>query len=171
VSGLQFSPDSNQIAVGTLDFKAGQQKLADGIQLLDVTSGKLTQTLPGNPGFNNIYSYNCTTNLAFTSDGQILITSGAESIMLWDLSTGQQAQKWFDPKMSDISGMNLASDGSLLTAANGDVIKLWTLNSHEIASNAFGIIPFRGYKSPSTPQENLWLLTVIMMKTIKFSNL
>ena len=144
VFSLAFTPDSNQIAVGTLDFKAGQQNLADGIQLWDVANGKLAQTFPANSGFNNLYSYNCTTNLVFTPDGQILITSGAKGITLWNLTTGQQAQKWFDAKMSPYT-MTLSSDGTLFAAADGGITKLWTMNGHEIAPNAFAIIPGAGW--------------------------
>jgi WD40 repeat protein len=145
VLSLAFSPDSNQIAVGTSDFKAGQQKLADGIQLWEVASGKLAQTLPGNAGFSDNVSCNCTPNLAFTPDGQILITTGEDVITLWDLATGQQAQKWFDAKMPHIPSMTLTSDGALLAAISWEAIKLWTVDGHEIAPNAFGIIPFQSW--------------------------
>ena len=90
VRSLAFSPDGSQIAVGTSDVFSGQQKLADGIQLWDIASEKLTQTILGNPGFDGYTSYNCTTELAFTPDGQVLITSGEEHVELWDLSNGQQ---------------------------------------------------------------------------------
>ena len=56
------------------------------------------QALPGNAGFSDNVSYNCTTSLAFTPDDQILITTG-DKITLWDLTTGQQAQQSFDPIM------------------------------------------------------------------------
>jgi|GEM_PF-5909219 len=141
VLSLAFSPDNKQIAVGTLDFMKGQQKLADGIQLWDVASGTLSQTLPGKSCFFSNVSYNCTTDLSFTPDGQILIASCEDGITLWDLTIGQQTQKWFDPKLRSPYRMKLSSDGAFLAAMGMEVIKLWKVNGHEIAPNAFGIIP------------------------------
>lgn len=140
VLSITFSPDSNQIAVGTSEVETGQQKLADSIQLWDLASEKLAQTFLGNAGFDGYTSYNCTSNLAFTPDGQMLIATGENGITLWDLATGQQAQKWFDAKILYPIGINLTSDGTLLAATGGEGIKLWKVIGHEIAPNPFALI-------------------------------
>ena len=154
VRSLAFSPDSKHIAVGIGDSNASQQNLADGIQLWDVTSGKLSQTLPGKTCFyNNVFS-NCTWSLAFTPDGQILIT-GSNGISLWDLSTGQQIQTWFDPKLAQVSEINLATDGTYFAASSWEIIKLWNVKGHEIDLNSFGILPLGAWSIAFDPTTKL----------------
>ena len=136
---LAFSPNGSQIAVSTLNINKGLQKIPDGVQLWDIARGKLMQTFPVKPCTHLNVLYNCTNSLSFTPDGQILITPGGKSITLWDLSTGQQTQNWFDPKMMGVGQMILSSNGTLL-AAHWDVLKLWAVNGHEIAPNAYAII-------------------------------
>ena len=155
VLGLAFSPDGNQIAVGNMDSMAGQQKLADGIQLWDVASGKLVQTLPGKSCIDNNVSFNCTWGLVFTPDGQIIIAGSNGIITLWDLANGHQVQNWFDPKLSNLSSMNLSPDGITIAASGGGVTKLWNMKGHDISPNAFGILPLWSWNDTFDPTGKL----------------
>ncbi len=69
---LAFHPDGNILAAGLAN---------SGIELWDVSSGELSGTLSGSPKYVGINP------LAFTPDGNLLISGGGLQLQLWDWSS------------------------------------------------------------------------------------
>ena len=69
ITGIQFSPDSKQLAVGS----------GIGVWLYDVNTGKEISLFPG-----------ICRSLAFSPDGRFLVNGGGDSTMLWEVATGQK---------------------------------------------------------------------------------
>ena len=66
--GLVFSPDNTLLILSLI---------GGGIQLRDVTTGKVLNTLDGHAGSPNVFS--------FSPDGKTLISAGDDgTILLWD---------------------------------------------------------------------------------------
>jgi WD40 repeat protein len=76
---MAWSPDNKTFAYSTTD---------GPIKLLEVASGKVTRTLSLDPGFKK----ETASNLAWSPDGQKLVSRSLAVLWLWDLSTGQARQ-------------------------------------------------------------------------------
>lgn len=117
--GLAFSPDSQELAVGTRE---------GTIQLWDASTSALLKTLRSETN-------NTITSLAYSPDGQILaagmkdaqMPAGAltPTIWLWEVKTGVLL-KTIEDYQANIHLLTFAPDGALLATASLDgMMRLW----------------------------------------------
>lgn len=81
-------------------------------------------------------------SVAFTPDGETLVSCGGAAVKVWDVATGREKRKLqittgaVDPKGLDLEspyyGLALSSDGKMLAASKGDgTVHLWELATGE----------------------------------------
>jgi WD40 repeat protein len=118
-SGLTFSPDSQELAVGTREGR---------IQLWDAATGILVTTL-------NSETSNQVTSLAYSPDEQILAAGMQDvqlrfgaltpTIWLWDVKTGTLL-KTIEGYQANVIFLSFSPDGTLLATASLDgTMRLW----------------------------------------------
>lgn len=102
---MVFSPDGRQLAV-----VGGAMKEWGGSKVLfyDTETGQLLRTLAG---------YNITMDVAFTPDGEDLITAGGFEVQTWDLRSGELRQT--QPSDIPIRSVALSPDGQLMALGGG----------------------------------------------------
>jgi WD40 repeat protein len=116
VTSVAFSPDGKVLASGGFD---------NVVRLWNVeTQQPLGQPLRGHD--DDIWS------LAFSSDGKILASGGDNSIILWDMATGQQVGRLSDG-FSGINSMAFSPDSKTLVSGYGDQsIRLWDVATQQM---------------------------------------
>jgi RNA polymerase sigma factor (sigma-70 family) len=128
---LAFSPDGTRLAFGT-NSRIGQ---GDLVCIWDLTHGAQRILIP------KAHKHDLS-SLAFTPDGQVLITGGVVTrpiegrdhtvdtvpqIRIWDVTTGQLRRNL---EMSDVTGqcaIALSHDGKTLISAHRDRVLVWDL--------------------------------------------
>src|SRR5262249_53401268 len=96
--GVALSPDGKTLALGNYQ----------GLQLVEVATGKTVKTLRNDRGFS-------TTALVFSPDGKMLAsTDHGTGIQLWDLATGQAVRQLGGGRVRPNSGVVFSADGRLV---------------------------------------------------------
>ena len=113
-TGIAWSPDGTQLAVGA----------TDGIvRLLDAKSGQQQRALQGHPNWVIIRG------VAYTPDGKNIISEDLNGgIFLWDVASGVKVGQ-FDGLRLSAAGMALSTDGTQLVSTSSDdgVLLLWNV--------------------------------------------
>lgn len=110
VNAVAYSPDRGTLAL------AGYE--GEGVTLADATS----RTPLGTPLTSNAVS-----NVAFSSDGRTLATSGDEGLVLWDVSSRRQKGKPLTGTL--VYAMAFSPDGGTLASSDGNGLVLWDLGT------------------------------------------
>lgn len=106
-----FSPDGRHIASGSTDRT---------VRVYDMGTGNTVKTFEC---ANNVF------NVAFTSDGKYVLSSGDNVIHMWDILTGKEHRR-FEGHSGPVPAMALSPDGRrLLTGGDDKTIRLWDVNS------------------------------------------
>jgi len=113
VCGLQLSPDNKLVAYTIYPSGAVQPV----VTIIDVPSGKVSKTLmpaamPDPSNFPPVQLNLC--KFAFSPDGQTLAATYANTIQLWQVSTGQLTV--LKPSDEAIGGIAFSPDGKLLAS-------------------------------------------------------
>ena len=117
---LAFSPDGGTLAtLGRLKWLGGQGN-AQGVSLLDVTTGKERARLPERPG--------AVLALAFAPDGRTLAVGSADNtVRLWDVITRRERTALSQRARPAV--LAFAPDGRTLASASEDAtVKLWGID-------------------------------------------
>jgi WD40 repeat protein len=68
-------------------------------------------------------------NVAFTTDGQRLITTGDKMVRIWDVVTGQELQR-LEGHAGSVFGLAVLPDGHrIVTTSTDHTVRLWDLNA------------------------------------------
>lgn len=101
VFSLAFSPDGQQLAIGSSapatlpGIDAENPRLPEGtIELWDVKTGKLSNTLRQSAWTENSDQANRIGSISFSPDGRWVVGSDMIGYTLWDLATGREKYKW-----------------------------------------------------------------------------
>ncbi len=126
-----FSPDSIHLAIGTQEEQQNgdPKNFQAGIQIWDVETGQLINTMVGHPYANNGVVGNWVNALAFTPDGGTLASGGflESKIRLWDVNTGQQTGV-IAQHFGGIYRILFSADQSILVSSSVDkTVRLWDL--------------------------------------------
>src|SRR5205085_1199280 len=132
INSLAFSVDGKILATAGDD---------DTIKLWDVETGRQLRTLAGHKwGVRTI---------AFSPDGETLVSADLETVKLWNFKTGKILHS-MGSRSFFIPAVSFSPDGKMLAASAGEKIRVWnvekeeqigsdwsTTSSHEITSLAF----------------------------------
>ena len=129
---LAFSPDGKRFAAS---ISGGLHDAADVVQLWDMETGQLLQTVP-NPGSGV---------LAFSPDGALLATDGFDdlqlpvnniryqTIRLWDVNTGALLRSWRYPEGDSLESLAFHPNGKILASGHhgwpNGIIRLWDVQT------------------------------------------
>jgi WD40 repeat protein len=117
---VALSPDGKTLAVADMRYQNQQPNWVHATRLLDLATGKELRTL-GGPGSR-------TTDLAFSPDGKLLVSSGEKALHLWDVSTGREKGRL--PGTG--THLRFTPDGRRMVAA-GSIIRVWdVVNGKEL---------------------------------------
>ena len=144
VSAIAFSPDGEKIAIGKVLIEKGQVNLEDGVIVLDIKTGSQIQTFKGVEYFrsNEYKTMNCTHDLAFLENGQVLAVAGTNQIRFWNLNDGQPVWTSFDSKIGGIWAMAVSNKQDLIGATGYQSnFKLWPIKEGKIASFPSSVWP------------------------------
>jgi WD40 repeat protein len=121
VDTVAFSPDGKLLASGSELLNSGYMR----IQLWDVASGTLRQTLAGHNG-NSLYLGAA----AFSPDGRLLAScSGDNMIRLWDVASGALRQT-LSGQHGSVLSVAFSPDGKVLASGSTNpIVKLWDVTS------------------------------------------
>ena len=111
VNALTFSPDGQTLASGSND---------NTVRLWNVNSGKQLHIMEGNSGGT----------VAFTPDGNSLISRGGGGIKVWNVQTGE-LQKQFAKQAEVIGCFAIDPPGQLLAFEVHNGIEVWDLKNSE----------------------------------------
>ena len=118
VYSVAFSADGLTLASGNQGSKANPNTFAGTVTLWDISTGREIRVLAGHTGF--VFS------VAFSPDGHMLASGGADAVKLWDVATGREIRTLtnqvglFAAVAFSPDGHTLASSGSQLNS-----LKLW----------------------------------------------
>ncbi len=119
LTGIAFSPDGRQIAVGSID---------GNVYLLDAATGNLQRTLRGHDGWVVIRG------LAYSPDGRLLASASLDgSVRLWNPTSGA-TRGVLRQRGLRLLGLSWSPDGEQILSssdAGGNLI-IWDVNSTEI---------------------------------------
>ena len=135
-SCLAFSPDGKQLAIGIRGGKknGNLKDYQSGIQIWDVMSAKLINTMIGHPYSTSDEVGNVINALAYAPDGKTLASGGwyyDNKFRLWDIETGKQLAVIAE-HIAGIREILFNNDGSILFSSSADMtIGLWDLQKME----------------------------------------
>ena len=122
ISGISFSPDGTQIAVGS----------ATGIWLYDARTGaELALFTNYMPETGRIaFDYMSETGLvAFSPDGKTLVNGMYDTILIWDIATGKLL-KSIKRQRARIEALRILEDNKTLLCKNyDDSVRLWDITT------------------------------------------
>jgi WD40 repeat protein len=119
VFSLQFSPDGKTLAAALTEVRRGRGH--HGVQLWDVTSGKVRHSLMGLPHEMS--------SVAFSPDGKLLAAAGGRAdrsgqVRVWEAETGTIRDTIATERMEQ--ALVFSPDGKTIFSGGGDqLIKLW----------------------------------------------
>ncbi len=150
ISGITFSNDNKYLVTGN-DFGVGFWSIPSGRQVLSLSSVKVKsvafrkdglylavgsengwniwelteRNFLKSPTFRLIMHNKIgqVDSIAFSPDGRYL-ASGGSTLVLWDLSTGEEKKRFVD--ITDVSNVVFSPDGDYLIS-NSDVIRIWRI--------------------------------------------
>lgn len=135
VGSLAFSPDQQYLASGHIGFTA----VDTAIRIWQIDRGKVAYTLKGH-GWE-------VTAIAFSSDGRILVSGGADSaIMIWNWRAEKRLRtlnrpddffgslaSWFDQSKGIIWAIAISPDDKIIASGGSDQpIYLWNLETGKL---------------------------------------
>ncbi len=118
VTGVAWSPDGKQIAVGTTDGAA---------RILDSATGRVLHELPGHQGFIVIQG------VKYSPDGNLLATASIDSeIRLWNPATGEAIGELKGHRFQ-VFAITISADNKRLLSASDEEgrLVLWDLEKRE----------------------------------------
>jgi len=114
-----WSPDSRQIAVGTLTLR--ESGVMSSIKVLDVATWQTLYVLPGATNASP-------RSLAWSPDARRLAAGFSVGVQVWDLATRQEI--WTLPN-AHRGPVAWSPDGRLLATAGGVAVRLWNVETKE----------------------------------------
>jgi WD40 repeat protein/tRNA A-37 threonylcarbamoyl transferase component Bud32 len=139
---MAFSPDGLLLAYSGVSTR---------ITVLDFARRTVKFSLDGHLGI--------VTSLAFSADGQRLLSSGLDgTIRQWDLRTGQRTGLWRDQHDNGVWWAGFAPGGQSLLSMNGDELKIWNAEEQS-ASTVIENEQDMGGPAPAISPDGKWLVT------------
>lgn len=117
-TGVAFSPDGAQLAVGAID---------NAVHVLDARTGAEIRQLTGHTGLIGLRG------VVYASDGSRLYTAGLDgSIRIWNPATGQQVGE-LDGHNLRVSAITVSPDGARLASSSDEegLVTLWDLSNQQ----------------------------------------
>jgi len=117
---LDLSPDGTLLASG-----GGEPSRVGEVLLWNVVDQKLVRRI-ADPHSDTVQA------LAFSRDGQTLVTAGADKfVKTFDVATGE-LQQTFEGHTDQVLGVSMKADGTLIASASADLgVKIWDRTSGE----------------------------------------
>jgi len=146
VFSLAFSPDGNVLAIGSRapatlpGINADNPRLPEGtIELWDVRTGKLSDTLRQSAWTENSDQANRIGSITFSPDGKWVVGSDMTGYTLWDLATGRQKYKWHYCVDSDSEkSVGFSGDSRVLVLPSVENERLGSTNGIAVIDIATG---------------------------------
>ena len=115
MASIAFSPDGNQIVVGSLD----------GLALVcEAKTSEQLRELQGHAG--------SVTTVAFSPDGTRIISgSGDYSVLLWDAKTGDPLRV-FQGHTGEVASVAFSPDGNQIVSSSEDSLRVWDAKTGEL---------------------------------------
>jgi WD domain, G-beta repeat len=117
VRDVIFSPDGNMLIIGT-----GVQSQSGEVALIDARTGTLQKRLTGHADIVQ--------RVAISPDGKTLASASLdETVILWDLQTGQPKQTL---KAGHPVSVSFSPDGQILANGTSSGVRLWNVQTGEL---------------------------------------
>jgi serine/threonine protein kinase/WD40 repeat protein len=137
---MSFSPDGSILA---------HSGVSTRISILDFERRSLKRYLDGHSGI--------VTSLAFSSDGQQLVTGGLDgAIRVWDLASGRVKNLFRDPHESGVWSVAFAPDGKTVVSINQSEMKFWSIAAEP---STLSLANEQSLGAPAISADGRWLLT------------
>lgn len=125
IFSVDFSPDARYVLAGGDVYPGGERTL----RLWEVSTGNEVRPFNpvGDPG--DIHKDGKSYSVAYSPDGQYVLSSRYSRIKLWDVSEGQQ-MRTFNGHTEDVTTVAFSSDGEFVVSGSLDGnVKLWETSS------------------------------------------
>ncbi len=121
-----FSPDGNYLAYCvTYIEKNGYRSLGDGLEFIDVSSGRMVKMIHDNPFRNNSIN-----SIKYSPDGKYILTGGQDMLLrIYEVSTGKLIRV-FAGHTSIIKSVAFSPDGKYILSGSSDkTVRLWDVQA------------------------------------------
>lgn len=156
VTLVAYSPDGKQLATTQRDLYA--RDALGTVKLWDLASGKDQKVLTGHKTPAD--------QIAFSPDGQWLVSTAAEELILWNLSTGKVRHTVQEPGLKPgAGGLGFTADNKTVTAAHRKGIYLL-----DVASGTSRVhpLPLSGFSTfACSPSASVMAVTLIDVRQSK----
>ncbi|MEN9674538.1 MAG: hypothetical protein RIS76_434 [Verrucomicrobiota bacterium] len=115
VWSVAWSPDGRQLAVGSTSPSANPDALNEGtVELYDVNSGRLLQTLRLSAKTDFADCFNRVGSVQFSPDGKRLLAHDDRSYVLWNPESSKIEKRWLDLYLDPKTSPDWSRDGRKL---------------------------------------------------------